>query len=72
MLEIAAGTGVVTRNLASALPDSASIVATDLNQSMLDTARAIGTTRAVVWRQADAAQLPFPDETLEYYFYLSS
>ena len=61
MLEIAAGTGVVTRNLASALPESVSIVATDLNQSMLDTASAIGTTRTVVWRQADAMQLPFPD-----------
>ena len=65
VLEIAAGTGVVTRNLASALPDSASVIATDLNQSMLDTARAIGTTRPVVWRQADAAQLPFPDETFD-------
>jgi SAM-dependent methyltransferase len=61
VLEIAAGTGVVTRKLASALPESVSIVATDLNQAMLDTASAIGTARPVAWRQADAMQLPFPD-----------
>jgi SAM-dependent methyltransferase len=59
LLEIAAGTGVVTRALASALPQSAEIVATDLNQAMIDHAQAIGTSRPVAWRQADAMQLPF-------------
>ena len=39
VLEIAAGTGVVTRRLASVLPESVSIVATDLNQAMLDRLR---------------------------------
>lgn len=61
VLEIAAGTGVVTRALASVLPESATIVATDLNQAMLEQAEAIGTKRAVEWRPADAMQLPFPD-----------
>ncbi len=61
VLEIAAGTGVVTRNLATALPESVSIVATDLNQPMLDMACAVGTKRPVEWRQADAMQLPFED-----------
>jgi ubiquinone/menaquinone biosynthesis C-methylase UbiE len=61
VLEIAAGTGVVTRALASVLPESVSIVATDLNQPMLDYASTRGTTRAVEWRQADAINLPFPD-----------
>jgi ubiquinone/menaquinone biosynthesis C-methylase UbiE len=59
VLEIAAGTGVVTRNLASVLPDGVSIVATDLNQPMLDLASEVGTSRPVEWRQADAMQLPF-------------
>jgi ubiquinone/menaquinone biosynthesis C-methylase UbiE len=36
LLELAAGTGVVTRAAASALPDAVEIVATDLNQPMLD------------------------------------
>src|SRR5262245_31087633 len=61
VLEIAAGTGVVTRKLASVLPEGVSIVATDLNQPMLDRASAIGTKRPVEWRQADAMELPFPD-----------
>ena len=65
VLEIAAGTGVVTRALASELPESAEIVATDLNQAMLDQAAAVGTKRKVEWRQADAMQLPFPDASFD-------
>lgn len=61
VLEVAAGTGVVTRALAM-LPDPAiAIVATDLNQAMLDEAAAVGTARPVQWRQADAMALPFGD-----------
>jgi len=65
VLEIAAGTGVVTRALADALPETVSIVATDLNQAMLDQAMRAGTRRAVQWRQADAMQLPFPDSSFD-------
>ena len=65
VLEIAAGTGVVTRALASAMPESVSVVATDLNQAMLDHASAVGTSRAVEWRQADAMQLPFREGTFD-------
>ncbi len=65
VLEIAAGTGVVTRALASGLPETVSIVATDLNQAMLDHACAVGTNRSVEWRQADAMQLPFQDATFD-------
>jgi SAM-dependent methyltransferase len=65
VLEIAAGTGVVTRTLASVLPESVSIVATDLNQAMLDRASIAGTMRPVEWRQADAMQLPFVDKTFD-------
>ena len=46
VLELAAGTGVVTRALASVLPERVSIVATDLNQPMLDQASALGTSAA--------------------------
>ena len=65
VLEVAAGTGVVTRAMAAALPESVSIVATDLNQAMLDQAKAVGTKRPVEWRQADAMQLPFPDAAFD-------
>ncbi len=65
VLEIAAGTGVVTRQLAAQLPSAVSIVSTDLNQAMLDHAVSVGTSRAVTWRQADAMKLPFCDSTFD-------
>ena len=65
LLEIAAGTGVVTRQLANALAPEVRIVATDLNQAMLDQAAAVGTSRSVEWRQADAMHLPFADESFD-------
>jgi SAM-dependent methyltransferase len=65
VLEIAAGTGALTRALASILPKNVSVVATDLNQPMLDHAHAVGTERPVEWRQADAMQLPFDDVTFD-------
>ena len=61
VLEIAAGTGVVTRSLASLLPESVSVVASDVNQAMFDQAIEAGTARPVEWRQADAMRLPFDD-----------
>lgn len=65
VLEVAAGTGVATRALASALPQHVAIVASDLNQPMLDHASRIGTKRPVEWRQADVMTLPFDDETFD-------
>jgi SAM-dependent methyltransferase len=65
VLEIAAGTGVVTRALASILPQSAAIVATDLNRGMLDQAAMIGAARPIEWRQANAQRLPFADATFD-------
>lgn len=62
VLEIAAGTGVLTRAMASRLPAEVRIVATDLNQPMLDyaSARLPGDGR-ITWRQADGSMLPFED-----------
>ncbi|MGE0113402.1 MAG: class I SAM-dependent methyltransferase [Steroidobacteraceae bacterium] len=65
ILEIAAGTGILTRRLASILAPDVSIVATDLNQPMLDQAAALGAQRPIEWRQADAMQLPYPDESFD-------
>ena len=45
VLELAAGTGVATRAMASALPATSSIVATDLNAPMLEEAKAINIAR---------------------------
>jgi len=61
VLETAAGTGIVTRALARALPATAAIAATDLNQAMVDYAAAQTRAPNVTWRQADALALPFAD-----------
>jgi ubiquinone/menaquinone biosynthesis C-methylase UbiE len=61
VLETAAGTGVVTRALADALPADCEIIATDLNPPMLERAAQVGTVRPVQWQVADAMKLPFPD-----------
>jgi ubiquinone/menaquinone biosynthesis C-methylase UbiE len=60
ILEIAAGTGIVSRAIARELPDSA-ILATDLNQPMLDHAVSQTTAVNVTYGQADAQALPFDD-----------
>ncbi|HET9821097.1 MAG TPA: methyltransferase domain-containing protein [Burkholderiaceae bacterium] len=61
VLEVAAGTGVVTRALARRLPAAVGITATDLNPAMLDEAQRVGTARPVRWQPADAMALPFDD-----------
>src|SRR3569832_390586 len=65
VLELAAGTGVVTRQLSDMLDRSCEIVATDLNPAMSEEAARIGTVRPVQWRQADAMQLPFDSASFD-------
>ncbi|HEX8871452.1 MAG TPA: methyltransferase domain-containing protein [Candidatus Acidoferrum sp.] len=64
LLELAAGTGVLSRALARALPPAVSLVCTDLSQSMLSYAAARSDSR-ILWRHADAQQLPFPDNLFD-------
>jgi ubiquinone/menaquinone biosynthesis C-methylase UbiE len=64
VLETAAGTGAVTRALRDALPD-AEIVASDLNQPMLDVNSARTASDRVRFVQADAMDLPFEDATFD-------
>src|SRR5205085_7260156 len=59
VLELACGTGVVTRALAASLPAPVSIVATDLNPAMLEEAQKQPIAREVAWQPADACALPF-------------
>lgn len=62
VLEIAAGTGVVTRALAPKLGPGARYVVSDLNQPMLDYAAGRqGPDPRIAWRRADALDLPFED-----------
>jgi ubiquinone/menaquinone biosynthesis C-methylase UbiE len=65
VLETAAGTGIVTRALDRALSPRASIVATDLNQPMLDHAAERIASSLVSWQKVDAQTLPFPDRSFD-------
>lgn len=60
VLEIACGTGIVTRKLRAYLDSDVGLVATDLNDAMLDYARrTLGDPPGIAWRQANATALPF-------------
>lgn len=62
VLEVAAGSGAVTRALAPKLAPDARYVVTDLNQPMLDYAASRQKPDSrIIWRQADAQALPFDD-----------
>lgn len=62
LLELAAGTGIVTRRLRDLLPAASRLVATDLNPPMLAVAETkFRAGEAVEFRQADATALPFAD-----------
>ncbi len=62
VLEIAGGTGISTVALRKALPASTRIVATDLNEPMLEIAKGkLASAENISFRQADAMALPFED-----------
>jgi ubiquinone/menaquinone biosynthesis C-methylase UbiE len=66
VLEIAAGTGIVTRQLRDLLPAGVRLTATDLNQPMLEIARVkFRANESVEFQQADATALPFADGSFD-------
>jgi SAM-dependent methyltransferase len=66
VLEIAAGTGIVTRRLRDLLPTDANLTATDLNPPMLEVARTkFQPGEQVDFQPADAVALPFPDAAFD-------
>jgi len=66
VLEVACGTGILTRILRDRLPASAKLIATDLNEPMFRVAAAkFSPDDAVEWKQADACSLPFGDRLFD-------
>lgn len=66
VLEVACGTGIVTRRLREALPPTAELVATDLSEPMLEFARRkFSDSNSITWQQADALALPFEPESFD-------
>jgi ubiquinone/menaquinone biosynthesis C-methylase UbiE len=66
VLEVAAGTGRVTRHVLARLPAGGELVATDLNEPVIAEAqRRLGSDPRVTWQVADAQALPFAAERFD-------
>lgn len=67
VLDVACGTGVVTRLAASRVAPSGAVTGLDLNADMLAVAEAqsVPQPARVDWRQGDAAALPFPEASFD-------
>ena len=69
VLELAAGSGIVTRHVRDALPGDVAITASDLNAPMLEVAQAkFAANEKVVFTTADAQSLPFDETASTLYF----
>ncbi len=65
VLDIACGTGVVTRLAAEAVGPDGTVVGVDFNQPMLDVAAGIDGGDVIEWRQGDAGALPVTDDSFD-------
>src|SRR2546430_848866 len=66
VLELACGTGIVTRRLRDRLGPRARLVATDLNAAMLKRgAKKFQPEEMIEWKEVDATDLEFPDEVFD-------
>jgi ubiquinone/menaquinone biosynthesis C-methylase UbiE len=66
VLELACGTGILTRVLRSCLPSKVKLIATDLNEPMFrQAAPKFGKNERVRWLEADACDLPFADRKFD-------
>lgn len=67
VLDVACGTGIVARMAAEATGPQGRVVGADLNNGMLDIARAKSSEagKTIEWIEADVASLPFDDASFE-------
>jgi len=64
-LEIACGTGRVTRHLRKAIPATAKLIASDISPDMLAVARKKLQSADIQWEIIDAQELPFDDKSFD-------
>ncbi|HYD00854.1 MAG TPA: methyltransferase domain-containing protein [Phycisphaerales bacterium] len=66
ILELACGTGIVTRKLADAMPSDATLLASDLNPAMLQVARErLADAKGVTFNIIDGCSIPLPNQTVD-------
>src|SRR5690625_4166215 len=65
VLDVACGTGIVARRASATVGDDGVVVGIDVNEGMLDQARAADPIGTIEWQRADATALPFPDTSFD-------
>lgn len=65
VLELACGTGRLTRHLVKVIPSGGRLVASDLNPDMLEVAKGKITDPKIQWQVLDAQELPFEDNSFD-------
>ncbi|MEO8402988.1 MAG: methyltransferase domain-containing protein [Chitinophagaceae bacterium] len=65
VLEIAAGTGRVTRHIRERILPSAKLIASDIDEGMLAVAKKKLSDLDIDWQHIDAQQLPFSDNSID-------
>ena len=65
VLDVACGTGVVTRELPYRVGKTGRVVGLDINPGMLATARAIAPNLPVEWMDGNAISMPLPDASFD-------
>ncbi|WP_170562110.1 class I SAM-dependent methyltransferase [Ruegeria atlantica] len=67
LLDVACGTGALTRVLLEHLPGKGRVVGADLNQTMIEVARSLATPtdHDLEWSTADVTNLPFGDQSFD-------
>jgi ubiquinone/menaquinone biosynthesis C-methylase UbiE len=66
VLDVACGTGIVARQALECVADGGLVIGTDINPGMLAVARAA--VPGSNWREANAEDLPFPDDAFDVAF----
>jgi ubiquinone/menaquinone biosynthesis C-methylase UbiE len=66
VLDVACGTGVVTRLAAERVGEAGSVTGLDINPGMLEVAgKATPPERSIAWQEANAESMPFPDNSYD-------
>ena len=67
VLDVACGTGVVTRHAAQAVGTTGQVIGLDINEEMLQVARTVAPPAGapITWRQASVMALPFPEASFD-------
>ncbi len=65
VLDVACGTGAVTRLVAEAVGEAGRVVGVDVTKAMLDVARSVRTAVAIEWCESSAVAMPFPAHTFD-------